>query len=127
MKGGGKAQVLGAGAKKNSQAAPPGTGGSAQRAAARRVTTSRPLHLRGSGPALSGSGRGTPWGQKPRGRFVQICTSRTSPIAPLHTYSTAVRPSFEECPWLPICVATLDSFARRESLRASSTDQQTRF
>jgi hypothetical protein len=43
-------------------------------------------------------------------------------------YSTVMRLSLCECPWLPICVAIFGlSFAFFASARASSTDQQSGF
>ena len=49
-------------------------------------------------------------------------------MAPCWMYSTVIRDSDAECPWLPICVAIFGfAFAFFESIRASSTDQQSGF
>ena len=76
---------------------------------------------------FTGSGRGMPCGQYANGRLVQTCTSLTSPMAPAQMSSFTRRASSDECPWLPIWVATFVSFAFFASVRASSTDQVSGF
>jgi hypothetical protein len=70
-----------------------------------------------SGTGISSVGRGMPCGQI--GRFVQQCTSRTSPIASALNHSCIRRSPSSECPWLPICVTTLYFRAASVSARAS--------
>ena len=55
------------------------------------------------------------------GRFVQTWISFTGPIAPDWMTSTPWRRPLDDVPWLPICVATLYSFAALRTSRASKT------
>jgi hypothetical protein len=72
-------------------------------------------------------GRPTPWGQYSSnspldGRSVQMCASRTAPIAPDQTSSCSRRVAELACPLLPICVATFASRAASASRRDSQTE-----
>ena len=55
------------------------------------------------------------------GRFVQTWTSRTAPMVPAWTSSTARRSPLSADPWLPICVQTFSFAATSRISRASQT------
>ena len=55
------------------------------------------------------------------GRLVQTWTSRTVPMAPARTHSTALRRPSRQVPWLPIEVITPLLRAASRSRRASAT------